>query len=290
LTVNRCSRTLVPALLVALLVSACSGTPRPGGGAYYGGDRPPSSLPADLAAIPDAVPRHEPRSRTGNNPYTALGKRYTPMKSGKGYVERGMASWYGTKFQGRRTSSGEAYDMFAMTAAHPTLPLPSYVRVTNLDNRRSVVVKVNDRGPFLHGRIIDLSYVAAHKLDIASKGTGRVEVKFIDPDKYAAAATDTTYAGVAGAAGTAIPVTSQDPRQQAILIQVGAYSQFENARNISQLLDLAGYDVVPLARNSNPDDSVYRVRVGPFADHDAAEANRQKLENMLGHPVAVVMH
>lgn len=145
-------------------------------------------IPKNLDRIPDAEPKVEPLSRYGNrfkknstNTYVALKKKYAVMPSSKGYKARGQASWYGTKFQGRKTSSGEAYDMFAMTAAHRTLPLPTYARVTNVDNGKSIVVKVNDRGPFHNNRLIDLSYVAAHKLGIIGHGTGRVEVESVDP-------------------------------------------------------------------------------------------------------------
>lgn len=273
---------VMPAMAL-LLAAGCSGLSlRPSGGGdgddgndgsgYYGGDRPPQALPVDPDSIADATPRHEPLSTTGNRPYTALGKRYHPLAEARGYVQRGTASWYGSKFQGRRTSSGAPYDMFAMTAAHPLLPLPSYVRVTNLDNGRTVVVKINDRGPFLHNRIIDLSYVAAHKLDIARHGTGRVEVRVIEP-------------GDAGAErGEAIAPGGD------ILIQVGAYAVRDNARVMRELLQRAGYRVAPLVDNLAGDGEgwLYRVRVGPFANRDEARSTRQKLESLLGRPVAVV--
>lgn len=137
--------------------------------------------PRDLASVPDAVPKNEPFSRSGNpDSYKQNGERYWVLKSPFGYVATGKASWYGKKFHGRRTSSGETYDMFAMTAAHKTLPIPCYATVTNLENGRSVVVKINDRGPFVDGRIVDLSYVAAHKLGMVEKGTAPVELRVID--------------------------------------------------------------------------------------------------------------
>ncbi len=174
-------KTLITVACIGLALAACGGNKRnKSGGGYYGGDSPPTRT-MDYDKIPDAVPRREPRSRYGNNPYKALGKRYRPMKSAKGFRQKGIASWYGKKFHGRRTSSGETYDMFKMTAAHPTLPLPTYVSVTNLDTKKKIIVKVNDRGPFLHGRIIDLSYAAAQKLGIARKGTGRVLINAIVP-------------------------------------------------------------------------------------------------------------
>ena len=278
----------LPALLVALLlVSGCSipligESPSSGSsGGYYGGDRPPPEWTVDPDSIPDAVPRHEPLSATGNQPYTVFKQQYRPLASAKGYVQSGTASWYGKKFHGRRTSSGEPYDMFAMTAAHPVLPLPSYVRVTNLDNGRSVVVKVNDRGPFLHDRLIDLSYLAAHKLDIARHGTGRVEVRAVTPDD----------------SGTHDQPDDSGTHDQSavgqggeILIQVGAYALRDNARAMRQLLERAGYRVAPLVDHLHADGErwLYRVRVGPFANREQAQVARQRLESLLGRPVAVV--
>ena len=209
------------------------------------------------------MPRHIAPSATGNAPYTALGKRYVPLASAAGYVRRGVASWYGEKFHGRRTSSGEPYDMFAMTAAHPTLPLPSFARVENLANGRAVVVKVNDRGPFLHDRIIDLSYAAAHKLGIAAAGTGRVEVRAI----------------------TVAPAASEPVAE--ILIQVGAFAEVANAEAMRETLRRAGYPVVA-PPESAADSALHRVRVGPYSSHAEAQTARQKLEELLARPVAMV--
>ena len=150
------------------------------GGGYYKDDGPGSHPPADLAAIPDAVPRIEPLNRRANEPYQAFGKTYTPIKTAQGYRERGLASWYGRRYHGKPTSTGETYDMYAMTAAHATLPIPSYARVTNIQNGKSVIVRINDRGPFHGGRLIDLSYTAAWKLDIL-RGVTPVEVEAIPP-------------------------------------------------------------------------------------------------------------
>ena len=260
-------------LLTTLTLTACTSAPHTTtDNGYYGGDRPPQHLPIDPDSVPDAIPQHEPLSATGNNPYTALGKRYHPLPTAAGYVRRGTASWYGKKFHGRRTSSGEPYDMFAMTAAHPVLPLPSYVRVTNLDTGKSVVVKVNDRGPFLHDRIIDLSYLAAHKLGIAAEGTGRVEVRAIIPNGDGAAP---------GQGDQTTPTT---------LLQVGAYAKHDNARHMRRLLELAGYRVTPLTTTHPPDRQtpLYHVRVGPFPHPQKAHATQQKLEALLGHKVRLV--
>jgi len=152
------------------------------GGGYYQDDGPDDNPPDNLDAVPDAEPRREALHRFANNPYSVLGKDYTPETALKPYKARGVASWYGKKFHGQKTSSGERYDMYGMTAAHPTLPIPSYVRVTNLANGRSVVVRVNDRGPFHSNRLIDLSYTAAYKLDYIRTGSTPVEVETIVPE------------------------------------------------------------------------------------------------------------
>lgn len=156
--------------------------PSPGrGGAYYLDDGPPDHIPPGLDSIADAVPRVEPLHRFANRPYVVFGRRYVPTPEITEHRERGMASWYGRRYHGRPTSSGEIYDMFAMTAAHPTLPIPSYVRVTNLRNGRSAVVRVNDRGPFLNNRVIDLSFAAAHRLDFVRAGSTEVQVEWLSP-------------------------------------------------------------------------------------------------------------
>jgi rare lipoprotein A len=173
---RRLSRLSIVVCMVAL--AACSSAP-PKRSVYYQDDGPPDRVPADIAAIPDAVPRVEPPHKAASRPYVALGRSYTPLAGDVAFRQRGMASWYGRQFHGNRTATGEIYDMFAMTAAHPTLPLPSYVRVTAVRNGRSVIVRVNDRGPFKHDRVIDLSYAAAVKLGIAAAGTGEVEVERI---------------------------------------------------------------------------------------------------------------
>ncbi|HEY6043759.1 MAG TPA: septal ring lytic transglycosylase RlpA family protein, partial [Nitrosospira sp.] len=161
--------------------SASSGSMVRKGGAYYLDDGPGDNPPADLDSIPDAIPRDEPLRPANMRPYAALGKSYTPKTSHESYKERGIASWYGRRYHGQKTASGEIYDMYEMTAAHTTLPLPSYVRVTNIANGKSIVVRVNDRGPFLSDRLIDLSYTAAYKLDVLDGGSAWVEVENILP-------------------------------------------------------------------------------------------------------------
>ena len=225
------------------------------------GDRGPDHS-VDFSAIPDAVPRFEPHSRHGNpDSYVVFGKRYHVMRHSRGYVERGVASWYGTKFHGRKTSNGETYDMFAMTAAHKTLPIPSYLRVTNLDNGRSVIVRVNDRGPFHDSRIIDLSYVAAAKLGLHRTGTGRVEIRVIEPADFAHA--------VDGSASSPPP---------ALYLQVGAFRDPDNARRLLNRIKLTQLPasrirIQPAQRKS---ETLFRVQVGPFAStNEAGDIARQ---------------
>jgi rare lipoprotein A len=170
-------------LLSVLLLHGCGSSSQPGG--YYKDDGPPERVPANLDRVADAVPRLEPLHKFANRPYSAMGKHYVPMTSLQPFRERGLASWYGKRYHGAKTSSGETYDMYAMSAAHPRLPIPSYARVTNLANGRSVVVRINDRGPFRDGRVIDVSYAAAHKLGFIQAGQARVEVEAIVPGRQA---------------------------------------------------------------------------------------------------------
>jgi rare lipoprotein A len=165
--------------LALIFVAGCSSTPEKRPGGYYKDDGPGDS--AKLASIPDAMPRTEPLHRWANRPYEAMGRKYVPLTRVGVYTQRGTASWYGKRFHGNPTSSGEKYDMYKMTAAHPILPIPSYVRVTNVVNRRSVVVRVNDRGPFHAGRAIDLSYAAAYKLGYIAQGSAEVQIEQVVP-------------------------------------------------------------------------------------------------------------
>ena len=242
-------------------------------------DSAPLDPPADLASIPDAVPRAEPPSRYGNPAsYVVFGRRYHTLASAEGYIERGHASWYGTKFHGRRTSSGEPYDMYAMTAAHRSLPLPSYVRVTNLDNGRSVVVRVNDRGPFIDGRIIDLSYAAAVRLGMERQGTARVEVRALQAEPMPIMAETTTAPVEPPAATTETTVAAREaapaPRLQAISsavaadgqpwLQAGAFSSRDNAENLQSRLQQTTARPVQLNPLQQGETTVWRVRIGPL--------------------------
>ena len=176
---------IVAALLLVFL-AACGTTEKKGG--YYKDDGPDAKVPSNLDSIADATPRVEPLHKWANRPYQAMGKNYTPLTSVQPFKQRGLASWYGKRFHGQKTSSGELYDMYKMTAAHPTLPIPSYVRVTRVSNGKSVVVRVNDRGPFHSNRVIDLSYVAAYKLGYIQAGSAEVAIEAIVPGQVRAEA------------------------------------------------------------------------------------------------------
>ena len=168
------------ASIVALaLLTACSSAPKKGG--YYKDDGPGANPPSNLDRVTDAKPRAEPLHRAANRPYEVFGKKYVPLASVRPFHQRGVASWYGKRFHGQKTASGETYDMYAMTAAHPILPIPSYARITHLKSGKQVIVRINDRGPFHSGRVIDLSYAAAHRLGLLGSGSGEVEIEAIVP-------------------------------------------------------------------------------------------------------------
>jgi len=227
--------------------------------------------PRDVSDVPNAVPQNEPLSRYGNpESYKVYGKTYYTLPSSKDYKERGTASWYGTKFHGKRTSSGEPYDLYAMTAAHKTLPLPTYVEVTNLKNGRSVIVKVNDRGPFHDDRLIDLSYTAAAKLDILPYGTGQVEVRAIDTEQSVKIATLTDTA--------AATATAQE--NQTLYLQVGAFSSRDNAQRMQADLLSQNMGAVRIVEATTDAGTFFKVQVGPLASHMEANRVTQELKTL----------
>jgi len=300
---------LAPILLgLAVVIAGCSSTGTRKAGGYYQDDGPGAHPPSDLDNIPDAIPRLEPLASGANRPYTVFGKRYVPIvDDSQAYKERGIASWYGKKFHGNRTSIGEVYDMYAMTAAHPTMPLPSYARVTSSINGRTVVVRVNDRGPFHSNRIMDLSYAAARKLGIIGPGSGEVTVERILPDEIrmaqsqgGGAATTPTPAALAAAGSTPLPASAgltmtelgpaptaaaatPAPASGGVYLQVGAFSQPANAQTLmhrvnSQLDPAAGE---PPARVQQTG-SLYRVRIGPYADRATALGAARQVADRTG--------
>jgi rare lipoprotein A len=227
----------------------------------------------DVSSIPNAVPRHEPRSRYGNmTSYEVFGKRYYTLQSSQGYNERGVASWYGNKFHGRKTSSGEKYDMYAMTAAHKTLPLPTYAEVTNLENGRQIIVKVNDRGPFHHNRIIDLSYVAAKKLGITRKGTGLVEVRAINPSEPYRASTNSRP--------TPSIASNSIAYHPGLFVQAGAFKNRDNALRFKTRLTNDLNRPVRINEAFTQGDTFYRVQVGPLVEVQIADQVSLQLENL----------
>ena len=257
---TRPARLLAWLALLTVGVVACSTSK-----VFEPGDSAPAN-PRDVSNVRDAVPRAESRSRYGNPAsYVVYGKRYYTLKSSRDYRATGDASWYGTKFHGRRTSSGEPYDMYAMTAAHKTLPLPSYVEVSNLNNGRKVIVRVNDRGPFHDGRIIDLSYAAAVKLGMLGKGTTRVEVRAIDPRAPAAGPAQSTpppaQAFIPPSPSTGTPV----------FLQVGAFRSMDNAERLGNKIEAQNIGGVRIVEAATGNGTLFKVQVGPLADTAAAD-------------------
>ncbi len=256
-------------LLVGTLLASC--------GSNEVRDSAPESGSASIPSLPgDAIPRPEPRSRYGNGPvYEVYGKRYVVMNSGSGFKERGVASWYGKKFHNKMTSMQEPYDMYAMTAAHKTLPLPSYVRVRNLSNDKTVVVRVNDRGPFVDNRIIDLSYSAALKLDMVRDGTSLVEIEVVGfggplGDRPARRSTDTK-------SSSPPPETSSTHK---IYVQVGAFGSRENANRRLGALKSGGIGTAFVIKDTSSNPALYRVRIGPIKDAVQYDILVEELENL----------
>lgn len=258
-------RGSVMALLALAVVAGC--TPSRDGPPSGDVDGAPAR-PPDVTRVPDPVPRAEPRSTRGNPPfYEVMGRRYYVMKDSAGYREQGIASWYGTKFHGRTTSSGEPYDMYAMTAAHKTLPLPSYVRVTHRGNGRSIIVRVNDRGPFVGDRIIDLSYAAAVRLGMHNEGTALVDVELIEPD---------------GSMPVVASVSPELPpaRAEIAWLQVGAFSDEGNAARLKEQLARQGINDVVLSSEQRARQPIYRVRIGPLGAVDDVERMLERVREL----------
>ncbi|MFZ3040186.1 MAG: septal ring lytic transglycosylase RlpA family protein [Thiobacillus sp.] len=266
---NRISIPILGGLAVILALAGCGSSPSTPtqsapattakGGGYYLDDGPEARPPPNLDAIPDAVPRDEPLHRFANRPYAVLGNTYTPQTERRAHREEGLASWYGKRFHGKKTASGEVYDMYAMTAAHPTLPLPSYARVTALDSGKSVVVRINDRGPFHGKRVIDLSYTAAHKLGYLKRGSTRVRVESLDPAAYD---------------------TQGEALRDGVYLQVGAFSRADNAQQLLDRLTQA-LELDPGSSCMVLSDKLHRVQLGPYPSDDAARAARARVRERL---------
>ncbi len=228
--------------------------------------------PVDVSHVKDAVPRVEAKSRGGNkSPYTVLGKRYYIMSTSRGYSETGTASWYGKKFHGHKTSNGEVYDMYKMSAAHKALPIPTYLKVTNLANNKQVIVRVNDRGPFHGNRLIDLSYAAASKLDMLKKGTAKVKLEAIDPRAWQSS-------------NNVVAVTKRipEPVVSGRYLQVGSYANRDSAHNVEKHLRASFIDLAVLTRSAVLPDgkTVYRVQLGPLSGVTSLSELTNQVEQM----------
>jgi len=309
-----CRLRLTAVLLIVAALSACGSTPQRGGsidrapgstgtppsrgGGFYLDDGPGANAPANIDAIPDALPKAEPLGRATMRPYTVMGRNYTPMTRVEPYRARGIATWYGRRYHGKPTSSGEPYDMYAMTAAHTVLPIPSYVRVTNIANGKSVVVRVNDRGPFIGDRLIDLSYTAAYKLGIIASGSGMVEVESIIPGSTTASPPGITAKPLAEpvlqsaplppvSVAPIIPATTTATASAATAVAAGSYLQFgafgvqANADSYLARLQSQAEWLAGTLRVHNSE-GVFRVQAGPFASEASAREAAERAGQLLG--------
>ncbi|MCB5363688.1 septal ring lytic transglycosylase RlpA family protein [Pusillimonas sp. CC-YST705] len=306
---SRCARLLACTLLATLL-AACGTSSKKG--AYYQDDGPGSDIPANIAAIPDAIPRIEPYARGNLRPYRVLGRSYTPISDSRPFKQEGVASWYGRKFHGQRTANGETYDMYAMTAAHPTLPLPSYARVTHLNNGRSVVVRVNDRGPFLHSRIIDLSYAAASKLGFVNHGSARVRVEAITHEEIRLAQRSGSTVAASAAPqpsntaltspqtmAVSLPADLQPTARSAnepvlargtyIYLQFGAFNAADSAYGLAHHINAQlGSDESRTAQVQQAN-GLHRVRMGPYASRGDALDAAVRIQERTGQQATIAL-
>lgn len=266
-------------LVFAVIISACASK----SGGYYKDDGPHSSVPANIASIPNATPKLEQHRPANFRPYTVFGVRYDPIGENQSYQEKGMASWYGKKFHGKKTANGETYDMYGMTAAHPTLPLPSYAKVTRPANGRSVIVRINDRGPFHTDRIIDLSYAAASKLGIIGPGSDTVIVEAItNNDILAGKYNDSATKENVAVSDTQPPAPVQTAHQSThtsqqnnIYLQFGAFSSSANAQALVDRINSQSGVSPEVSRQAD----LYKVRLGPYQDRNEATQAAEDLQN-----------
>jgi rare lipoprotein A len=258
-----------------------------GRGAYYQDDGPGDQTPEGLMNVPDAIPKIEPFAKGPSKPYTVFDRTYTPITDYRPFIQRGVGSWYGKKFHGQRTASGEIYDMYKMTAAHPILPIPSYARVTNIKNGKQVIVRVNDRGPFLASRIIDLSYTAAYKLGYVNDGSAELQVERLLPEEIA------RMTAQDGAQKTANSATEDDAISRlsananttkigqegsGFYLQLGAYAQAQNAQAALESLKTTWPAELPLP-SVIQNQGIYRLHSGPFTSRDDATKAARQLQN-----------
>ena len=258
-------------LFIFFLLSSCQSViidkpdPTSKKGGYYSDDGPEKNIPQNLDLIKDAEPRVEPIAKRANMPYKVFGKKYIPMKKIKPFKEKGYASWYGKKYHGNKTSVGEIYDMYQMTAAHKTLPLPSFVKVTNLKNNKTVIVRVNDRGPFIKDRIIDLSYAAAYRLDIIEKGSEQVEIEVIIPNVN----------------------LQKNTIEKGFFLQIGAFAQKNNALDLVKKIEaINSENNIKIIKKA----SLYSVVIGPSSSKEEAEKLSSIISSELKQNAFIIKH
>ncbi len=312
-------RPLLVSALVATLLAACGTAPTPPeampeskasgktptrkpnvvlkrGGGFYKDDGPGDDIPDGLDDIPDAVPKLEALHKPATRPYSVLGKDYVPNTSLQPYRARGIASWYGKKFHGQKTSIGEPYDMFAMTAAHTTLAIPSYVRVTSLQSGKSVIVRVTDRGPFHADRIIDLSYTAAYKLGLINGGSGQVEVESIIPTgnalslPYAQVAPPSDPIATLASAGPSATASAPEATlpTKGIFLQLGAFANADNAEILKGHLTRE-LDWLSEPMRINAGGGLHRLHLGPYASRNDADKIAEKIRSAVGYRPTIVV-
>jgi rare lipoprotein A len=269
-----------------------------GRGAYYQDDGPGDQTPEGLMSVPDAIPKIEPFAKGSSKPYTVFDKTYTPITDYRPFIQRGVGSWYGKKFHGQRTASGEIYDMYKMTAAHPILPIPSYARVTNIRNGKQVIVRVNDRGPFLASRIIDLSYTAAYKLGYANDGSAELQVERLLPDEIArmtaqdgaqqavnSLTEDDAISRLSANANTNTTKVGQEG--SGFYMQLGAYAQAQNAQAALEGLKSSWPPELPLP-SVIQNQGIYRLHSGPFISREEASKAARQLQNSMQINASIV--
>ena len=283
-------------LLLSILTSCASNpslknnsvpVPLKKGGGYYLDDGPGDRPPENIDAIPDAIPKVEPFNARANQPYIALDIKYTPLTSFYPYKEKGIASWYGKRYHGKKTSIGEYYDMYSMTGAHTTLPIPCYVRVTNTENGKSVIVRVNDRGPFKKDRLIDLSFAAAYKLRLSDKGSGPVEIELIDPRQFNALKKTSDIIPEKEIVPIQIKAAEVPVSSDAIFIQAGAFKNEKNADFLlKQLIDMKLENTPPFKKQFSQD--LFHVVIGPFHSEDEANSIADLIKSKIKISIFVI--
>lgn len=292
---NRPRSLAIALTFLSLTILAGCATRGQHAGGYVRGDGPGEHPPANVASLPDAVPRIETPLSSTSKPYQVFGKEYIPTKPNRPYTKSGLATWYGKKFHGQRTASGERYDMYAMTAAHPTLPIPSYARVTRLSTGKSIVVRINDRGPFHSSRIIDLSYAAASKLGLTGSGSAKVTVQsitnrdIIDGNEVALAPEARSPKPPPTQLTHAAPTHAEAAADGRIYLQFGAFSAERNANHLARAINAQITDVESRSATVEPGTALYRVQIGPYPNRKSADRAAVRIQEATGSTATVTV-